>query len=248
MLTKYKRNGSLLCSLLCPILWLLLPTSCASKGFNRGDLKDQIAVTKPEFTSSEISDAFNKKPNLPKAFKLAVYFKSPSLPSNSSHKLSSVDWRWTEQDKEILETIAAELKKDGVVSDVFPIMSSLVADEDLKSLRLAAAKHQADALLVISGAGQTDRYINNLGWTYALILPALFIPGSEADTLFVTNAALWDVRNEFLYLTAEAEATTNKSYIAAFGKQDKELINEAKTSSLIQLKSELYKMIKGSRN
>tara|TARA_B110001454_G_scaffold219204_1_gene252253 strand:+ start:68158 stop:68832 length:675 start_codon:yes stop_codon:yes gene_type:complete len=222
--------------------------SCASKGFNRGDLKEQISVTKPEFNNSEIKDAFNKKPNLPKSFKLAVYFKSPSPSSlGSQSKLSSVDWRWTEQDKAMLETIAADLKKDGVVSDVFPLMNSLVVDEDLKSLRLAAAKHQADALLVISGAGQTDRYINKLGWTYALTLPALFIPGSEVDTLFVTSAALWDVRNEFLYLTAEAEATTNKTYVAAFGKPDKELINDAKTSSLIQLKGELTKMIKGTK-
>lgn len=227
----------------CALGLLVLQISCASKGFNRGDLKDQIAATKPEFNNSEIKDAFNKKPNLPKAFKLAVYFKSPSRLNNSS----SAEWRWTEQDKAILESVAADLKKDGVVSDVFPIVSSLVGDEDLRSLRLAAAKHQADALLVISGAGQTDRYINKLGWTYALILPVLFIPGSEADTLFVSNAALWDVRNEFLYLTAETEATTNKTYVAAFGDQDKDLINTAKTASLNQLKEELSKMIKGRK-
>lgn len=247
MLTKYKQYGTLLFSILGSLLWLLLHTSCASRGFNRGDLKEQIAVTKPEFNNSEIKDAFNKKPNLPKAFKLAVYFKSPSLSPNNSHKLSSVDWRWTEQDKSILETIATDLKKDGVVSDVFPIVSSLLVDEDLRSLRLAAAKHQADALLVISGAGQTDRYINSLGWSYTLILPALFIPGSQAETLFVSNAALWDVRNEYLYLTAEAEATTNKTYIAAFGLRDKDLIDDAKTSSLNQLKVELSKMIRGSK-
>ncbi len=36
----------------------------------------------------------------------------------SSQKQSSADWRWTEQDKSILETIAMDLKKDGVVSEV----------------------------------------------------------------------------------------------------------------------------------
>jgi hypothetical protein len=112
---------------------------------------------------------------------------------------------------------------------------------------LAAAKHHADALLVIGGAGQIDRYINGLGWTYALLLPTLFVPGSEADTLFITNASLWDVRNEYLYLSAETEATTKKTYIAAFGKQDKELLNDAKTKSLMNLKEELSKMIKGKK-
>lgn len=62
----------------------------------------------------------------------------------------------------------------------------------------------------------------------------------------MSNAALWDVRNEYLYLTAEAEATTNKTYIAAFGLRDKDLIDDAKTLSLNQLKVELTKMIKGS--
>jgi hypothetical protein len=122
-----------------------------------------------------------------------------------------------------------------------------VNSDDMKSLRLAAANHHADALLVVSGAGQIDRYINNWGWTYALLLPTLFVPGSQADTLFVTNAALWDVRNDFLYLTAEAEATTNKTYIAAFGEQDKELLNRAKTESLTQLKTALAKMIDGTK-
>lgn len=222
---------------------MTLHVGCASKGFNRGELKEQTTIAKPEFNDQDIKNAFNKKPNLPKEFKLAVYFKAPP---QGNARLNS-EWRWTENDKAVLETIASDLKKEGVISDVFPIISSLAADDDIKSLRLAAAKHHADALLIVSGAGQTDRYINGLGWTYALLLPALFVPGSEADTLFVSSATLWDVRNEYLYLTAEAEATVNKTYVAAFGKSDKELINDAKAASLAQLKTELTKMIKGSK-
>ncbi len=196
-----------------------LQMGCASNGFNRGELKEQVAVTKPEFNDQEIKNAFSKKTNLPKDCKVAVYFKPPPLGKNQSKP----DWRWTENDRLVFSEIASELKKEGVVSDVFPIVNSLVSDDDLKSLRLAAAKHQADALLIISGAGETDRYINNLGWTYALMLPALFIPGSEA------------------------EATKNSTYIAAFGKSDKELINDAKTESLALLKVEFSKMIKGTK-
>lgn len=222
--------------------WLVGTMACASKGFNRGELKEQLGVSKPEFSDSAIKNEFIKKSNLPKSFKLAVFFKSPPSPTPTS----PLTWRWTEDDKAILDSIAVDLKKEGVVSDIFPIIKTITTDEDLKSLRLAAAKHHADALLVVSGASEMDRYINNWGWTYALLLPTLFVPGSEADTLFVSNAALWDVRNEYLYLTAEAEATTNKTYVAAFGKSDKELVNEAKTSALNQLKTEIVKMIKGN--
>jgi hypothetical protein len=55
------------------------------------------------------------------------------------------------------------------------------------------------------------------------------------------------VRNEYLYLTAEAEATTKDTYIAAFGKQDKDLLDQTKTESLTNLKGELKKMIKGTK-
>jgi len=222
---------------------LVFQLGCASKGFNRGQLSEHVGVVKPEFNDQEIKTAFNKKPNLPKEFKLAVYFKAPPQGKNQSNP----GWRWTENDKTVLDEIARDLKKEGIVSDVFPILHSLVSDDDLKSLRLAAAKHQADALLIISGAGQIDRYINHLGWTYALLLPALVVPGSEADTLFVSSATLWDVRNEYLYLTAEGEATTNSTHVAAFGKSDKELLSDAKTASLVQLKTELSKMIKGTK-
>ena len=217
-------------------------TSCASKVFNRGELKQQIGVIKPTFDDKDIKAAYNKKTNLPKPFKLAVYFKSPA---NSARSAS--DWRWTPEDRAILEEVSKDLVADKIVADVFPIVSSLVQDEDLRSLRLVAAKHQADALLVVSGAGQIDRYINGWGWTYALLVPALFVKGSQADTLFMSSASLWDVKNEYLYLAAETEATTSDPYIAAFGKKDNELINEAKTKSLQSLRAELQKMIRGEK-
>ena len=217
----------------------LLFFSCASKGFNRGELKEQIGVLKPAFDDKEIKEAYNKKANLPKPFKLGVYFKAPK------EGRPEQQWRWSEQDKSVLESIAKELLNQGLVSDVFPIVDSLVTDTDLKSLRLAAAKHQADALLIISGAAQIDRYVNNWGWSYLLILPTLFVPASKADTLFLANATLWDVKNEYLYLTAEAESTNSETYSAAFGWSDRELIQESKTKALDGLKTEISKMVKG---
>ncbi len=99
-----------------------------------------------------------------------------------------------------------------MASDVFFISNMIVdGNEDLKSLRMAAAKHQADALLVVTGAAQVDRYINGWGWSYALILPTFFVPGSQVDTLFLSSAALWDVKNEYLYLTNDAEDVVHET-------------------------------------
>lgn len=221
--------------------FLVVTLGCASRGFNRGELKEQIGVINPQFDDKEIEAAFKKKPNLPKPFKLAVYFKSPKEGYNIPK------WRWTNEDKAILEEVGKQLKSEGLISDVFPIVSSVVTNEDLKSLRLVAAKHQADALLIISGATQIDRYLNNWGFSYILLFPALFVPGSEADTLFIANATLWDVRNEYLYLTAETEATTSETYVAVWGGKEKDLVKEAKTKAMEQLKAEIKKMLKGTK-
>lgn len=213
---------------------------CASKGFNRGALQDQIGIQKPVVNDKEIKDILSKKPNLPKPFKLAVYFKKPS-----PKDLSKAKWRWTDQDKALILEVAKELKSENIVSDVFPILGSLVADEDLKSIRVAAAKHGADAVVVIDGAGEIDRYINNWGWSYILLVTTAFVPGSEADTLFLSSAAMWDVRNEYLYLSAEAEGKASNTHIALFGDKDEVLLEKAKTDSLQNLKNEVINMVKG---
>lgn len=223
------------------LILILFQLGCASHGFNRGELKNQLGVTKPTFDDNAIKEAYNKKPNLPKPFKLAVYFKSPA------QNTVAANWRWTSEDKVALDEIAKNLKNEKIVAEVFPLVNAIVQDEDLRSLRLLAAKHQADALLVISGAGEIDRYINNWGWSYALILPTFFVKGSQADTLFIASASLWDVKNEYLYLTAEAEATSSDRYAAAFGKNDKDLMSEAKSKSLSALGSELKRMIQGTK-
>ncbi|USN48049.1 MAG: hypothetical protein H6626_02865 [Pseudobdellovibrionaceae bacterium] len=229
--------------LLQSLIWILIfaCVGCASKkGFNRGDLKEQIGVVNPVTDDTDIAKTLKKKANLPKPFKLAVYFKNPI-----QNGAVNSTWRWSEEDKESLIKEAEKLKEEKIVSQVFPIISSLVQEEDVKSIRMAAAKHGADAVLIISGVADVDRYINNWGWTYILLAPALFIPGSEADTLFMANASMWDVRNEFLYITAESEEIYEKTYVAAFGENDKFLIGEAKKKALEKLASQLGKMIKG---
>ncbi|MBY0386141.1 hypothetical protein K2X05_13360, partial [bacterium] len=225
------------------VIVVIFQMGCTSKGFNRGELKQQMGAVKPQYDDKDIKSAFNKKSNLPKPFKLAIYFKTPKIISPTQ------DWRWTEQDKALFDEIRKQLIAEKTATSVFPLISSLIdGEEDLRSLRLLAAKHQADALLVVSGATQIDRYINSWGWSYAFILPTFFVKGSEADVLFLSSAALWDVKNEYLYLTAESEEIVHEKYTAAFGKSDKDLIAEAKTKSLQELSVGLQKMIRGEKN
>lgn len=232
----------------CFALLMLLNSACAT-GFNRKALEEQVGTVHAEFDERDIEKAYLKKPNLPKPFRLGVYFKAPASLRTAYRPRAepAQDWRWTEDDRKMLTELALDLKKRGLVADVFPLLSSVVAGEDLKSLRLAAAKHQADAVLVISGAADVDRYANNWAVTYVLLAPTLFVPGSQADSLFLSSATLWDVKNEYLYMTAEAEGVAHDRYAAAFGKSDKELINDAKNRSLTNLKGEISRQLAGER-
>ncbi len=215
-------------------------TGCASRGFNRGSLQNQIGVAKSVTRDQDIKEILSRKPNLPRPFKLAVYFKKPAQKEDAVNK-----WRWTDQDRNLILESAKEMGSQNLISEVFPIVGSMVDAEDLKSIRVAAAKHGADAVLVIDGVGEIDRYINDWGWLYILLVKTAFVSGSEADTLFLTSAAMWDVRNEYLYLSSEAEGKASNRHIALFGDKDAVLLERAKTASLQKLKGEIINMVKG---
>jgi rhombotail lipoprotein len=210
-------------------------TACANKGFHREELQSSVGVVTPEFNEKNIEKAYKKKANLPKPFRMAVYFKTPQTKSDMT------PWRWTPEDKNILTELETSLKEKGLVSAVFPVVSTLVTDESLQNLRLIAAQHQADALLVISGAGEINRSANGWAVSYAALLPMAFAKGNEAETLFLTTATLWDVKNELLYLTAETEATTLNASTPFNMKTDKELYSEARIQALAKLQEELKK-------
>src|SRR5207245_2596786 len=70
-----------------------------------------------------------------------------------------------------------------------------------------------------SGVAATDRYNNLLGPFYALIVTPFFVPGTVIDGLFVAHAALWDVRNGFLYTSSEVDARNSLTRPAFFARE-----------------------------
>ncbi len=114
---------------------------------------------------------------------------------------------WTPKDKETVLASARMLVEKGIVSDVLPVDEALVEGEGLRAIRLAAARAGADAVLVVDGVADVDRHFNGWAALYALLVTVWFVPGSDVDVLHLTHAALWDVRNEYLYLSLETEGT-----------------------------------------
>lgn len=193
------------------VLFVVVPVGCGSaRGFNRGVLRQRLAEETPEITYDAIQTAFELKPQLPSGYKLGVFFNDPKKldPSYSWHP--APPQYWPGDAKDVLLGMESGLRDKGVVSDMF-VVTPIEACPDLLSIRLAAARQGADAVLLVNGAMDVDEHNNGWSTTYALLLPALFMPGNELDALYMTTASLWDVRNGFLYLTAESEATAHQT-------------------------------------
>ncbi len=218
------------------VIAMIVLSACSSKGFNKEHLRRELQAGEKRqvvVTDEEIKKVFDLKPQLPKPFKVGVYFV------DNLHR--NMDLRWNSEDKQSIIKLEEELKKTGEVSKVFLINESVVGGQDLKSLRLAAAHHGADALLMISSTSATDQYVNAAALSYILLLPALFVPGTVTDALFITRAALWDVRNEYLYMAVESESMKRKKAPPIKSHVNEELA-KAKSDSMNGLRAEILRM------
>ena len=209
--------------------------SCAnSQGFNRDQMRSELKDQTIE-TESNIEAVLKLKPQLPKKFKLAIYFKRNNSYYYNYHN-------WTGENKEQLKGLKKDLIKKGIVSDAFIINDSIVNGNKLKDIRLAAARSGADAVMVIDGISSVDKYNNPLGATYFLIVTPFFVPGTEADALFVSRANLWDVRNEYLYLSVESEGIAKETR-PAFFTEEQRVIEKAKNKALEDLAPDILDRI-----
>lgn len=215
---------------------ILLIAGCStSRGFNREALRNQLNG-KAEVSDNDIGSKSASKKQLPKPFKVGIYFQEPA--ENGEEKL----WDWSESDKQKVLSSVDKFKKNGEISKIFLMSPSVTSGTDLRSLRASAAQQGADALIVVSAVNDVDQYTTPWALTYVALFPALFVPASVSDIIFISRAAMWDVRSEFLYLTAESEVLINRKYPAVF-RQDKKQTLDAKNDSLNGLKEELEKRL-----
>lgn len=212
-----------------------------SSGFNRTEIAKELNSGPYDFSvkqaqdtigAEDIRSAFELKPQLKFPFKIAIRF----VPSSDGF------WRWTDEDKKRLETWSRKLKKRGIVSDVFLLSDIVVRDESLSGLRLAAAQHGADTLLIVKAATDLDRYTNPSALFYLTLVGCFLAPGSHLDGLMVIKGAMYDVRNEYLYLTAEAEGESKSWGPLAFI-DEKKVFKKAKSKALASFGNELIQRI-----
>jgi hypothetical protein len=150
---------------------------------------------------------------------------------------STGSWRWTPADKAILDDVGRQLKAQGVATDVFAMSAMTIPSGDkgvdFHGLRVAAAKHGADLLLVIQGSGQSNTTKNALWPSTLTVLGGFVVPGTTCDATFTVAASAIDVRNGFLYagVDAEEEATIHRP---SFTLEESVAVEKAKKKALDQ--------------
>lgn len=182
-----------------------------SKGFDRGQMDAALRLTTPKFVTATLSveeiDRLRPQARLP--FRLAV---APPIVASERWRRDEQSSNWSPEEVAEIESWEEPLKKAGVVDDLLIVPAPLVqqhcADNTecaLASNRTAAARLQADALLMISLACQTDEYPNPASALDLTIVGLWVVPAHHHDALTIAEGVLIDNRNEYLYAFARGE-------------------------------------------
>ena len=153
------------------VILICLLAGCGSTGFDRGALRSRLPLGGTTVTDEDIAETLASKPQLRFPAKIAVYFAHPD---------QDYYWRrwamaWDEDDKRQLLSLKERLQTAGIVSDMFLVSDTIVfgsGDEalTLKDIRLGAARYHADAVLIVRGVADIDRYANFLSIAYLTIV------------------------------------------------------------------------------
>jgi rhombotail lipoprotein len=216
-----------------PLLLAALLCGCHATGFDRDALRERLNDGTVQSPDAAIADARAARPQLKFPCRVAVYLKPPGVG----------DWRWTPEDKAAMETWAAALKQEGVVSEVIPLPEMLAGKGDLKELRLAAAKCGADVLFVVRGADQTDKYLNAMAVLNLTVVGGYVVPASHRDSLFMMEGLLVDVDNEYVYAGVQAEGV-GKIVRPTFLVEDKDAVSRAKAKAVAQFGDEVLRRMR----
>lgn len=228
---------SALRSLLIVGLALIAAAACGPHGFDRPSLTKGLGVQLPP-ADGDIARALEIKPGARPPLKIAVYLYPEPLAEGGSRS-----WSWKGRDRDALLAATKRLERDRVVADMFVLSDLVVPGRDLKTLRLAAAQHGADALLLVTGSGDTDAYNNPLSLLYLTVIGYWLVPGTHRDALFLTRGAMWDVRTGYLYLTIETEAKARTLRPGAFSSREA-AIDQAKEEALDHFRDDLVRRLR----
>jgi hypothetical protein len=186
-----------------------------STGFSRGEMESSLRASNPSYVSSglTVEEVEKLRPQIKLPVRLAV---APPTVSYRRWWGSADLGTWSPEEIAEIESWEEPLRSAGVVADLIILPSSLVeqclSDDpacSLRAQRAAAARVQADALLLINLATAVDEYANPASVLNITIVGMWLAPGHHRDALTIAEGVMIDNRNEYLYAFARGEGETH---------------------------------------
>lgn len=183
---------------------LLLAAGCSvsHRAFDHAALARAVRVSSHPTTEQEIQGAVALRPGLKLPIKLAVWFR----PANP-WRWSDYRVRWEDEDRSAILEALAPVVEAGIIKEPRVITDSILPGDGVRDARFAAALHEADAVLIVTGATAIERRSTPAALLYPTVVGLWVAPGSQSEGICVATGTIWDVRSGFLYGAAEAEAT-----------------------------------------
>jgi len=180
-----------------------------SSGFQRAPMEEALQEDRRIFVDDlDVLQVEQLRPQIQFPIRLAVV-----PPARLSHRHWQESTESMKGEQEELDALGEQLKKDGIVSSFMVIPRMLIDNSaargggGLKAIRVAAARMQADAVLIMRSVTDVDSYINPLGVLDLTLVGMWLIPGHHKDALTIVEGMVIDNRNQYLNFAGSAEGT-----------------------------------------
>ena len=219
---------------------VLSGTVACSSSIDRAVLEEDIALPPAQGTSQGSATRLRSERIARKIANVRRSRQSTRVPMTVAVHLygpDNNDWRWTAADRGKITSWGRELRDEGVVDGMF-VMSELVSTgSSLDEIRLAAAKHGGDAVLVLKASAELDSGLNPLSVFYLTLVGYFIVPGSGADALMMANGVVLDVDSGQAFMSIAAEGEGSTFAPGGFLNENKAM-DRAKSKTLGRLRSQ----------
>jgi len=194
----------------------------------------------PAFDDAEIQGILDREPQLQRPFRLAVAppLGSPRTLNRYGGVLLST---WSPEEEQEIREWGEAAKAKGLISELVFLPDALLRmgwqfddpSSQLKHIRAAAARQRADAVVLFHYVAGVEESVNPWVILDLTLIAALFVPAHDFKAHAALDALVFDVRNEYLYLTARSESSASGSAAAINGYSfAKRMLNEARLNAL----------------
>jgi len=223
-------------ALVSALLATSLTVGCAVVGWDP-TFQTTLAETAAQ---TEVERLLALKPKQPVPARVLLF----ELPSSGRSKMRS-PLKLLELRKVTGERMRRALEGTGIFRSVDFLPEILLPSElpvNLRALRIAAARMQADAILVYSTEAGYESKPNNWCALYLTLIGAFFAPGTDYTSMAVSKAVLLDVPTGYIYFAAQGYGT--KSARGPVARMDAEQLEyDARLTSLTELSADVARRV-----